>query len=68
MIGQAYSISNKACVIKFIGGPWHDKKGLYDHDKYDSIQVSDYVEQLTYEYRRLRSREYYLHTVHKWGD
>lgn len=37
MIGLTYSTSHNACIIRFVGGPWDGKTGLFDHDKYDGI-------------------------------
>jgi hypothetical protein len=37
VIGQTYSMSRNACMIRFIGGPYDGQSGLYDGAFYDSI-------------------------------
>ena len=69
MIGRPWSTSPNACVIQFRGGPYDGQRGLFDHDHFDSIQVSCYGERKTYRYRRSTKCEYTLHDVYGWeGD
>jgi len=37
MVGQLYSISEKACMILFKDGPVDGQQGLYDHKMWNSI-------------------------------
>lgn len=64
MIGQGYSSSRNACVIKFTGGLLDGEEGLYDHDRYDSISVCK--DKKTWTYKRHSKNHYNLDNVLDW--
>jgi len=67
MIGQTYSTSNNACILKFIDGPFDGESGLFVHNKYDSIQFGDFEKRITYIYKLYCQREYIFDREFKWG-
>ena len=58
--GQSISFSDNACVLRFVGGPWHGACGLYDHPYWKSINVWMLNEDKTYVYRRTGKFTYAL--------
>lgn len=68
MIGQLYSSSQNACVIKFIDGPYHGQSGLYDHDKYNSIQFGDSLRARTHVYEPDGPRQFRFSRTLYWND
>ena len=67
-VGQSHSTSPNACMIRFKGGPYDGKQGLFDHQEYDQIGVSVAVERTTYGYTRSGNREYTLTLTHRWQE
>jgi len=68
MIGKAYSTSQRACMIEFVGGPYHGQRGLFDHDNFDAIISSNAEERRSYSYKREGPQRYYLHDVQQWDN
>lgn len=66
--GQSYSTSHNCCRIKFVGGPWDGKSGLYDHFHFQSIGFSDTIERKTYSYTPSvwDPTTFVLTTIHEW--
>ena len=53
MIGQAWSTSLNAGIIRFVGGPNDGQSGLFDFDRYNSIAFGDMKLKVTDEYQRI---------------
>lgn len=66
MIGSIFSTSQNATVISFTGGPHDGEKGLYDHDRYQSIQFV--IGRSTHVYKRNGPSSYIYNHEHKWGE
>ncbi len=68
--GQSYSTSPNCCIIKFVGGPWDGKSGLYDHHNFQSIQVCKSEERKTYSYTPSvwHLKTFVLTKIHEWSD
>ena len=73
MIGSTYSTSHNACILHLVGGPYDGESGLFDHNGFQSIQISNAEEKKTYVYKkrggsRDPSTTYYLDDVNCWCD
>lgn len=67
-IGQSDSISNNACMILFVGGPYNGEQGLFDSDKADSICFSNFEEKTSYSYVPAGPKRYKFDRALYWGD
>lgn len=68
-VGQVYSMSANCGIIKFVGGPYDGRSGLYDHNQYDQIAFSHAEERATHSYEpvnRGRSWEYKYKGPYHW--
>lgn len=69
MIGQTYSISQNACMITLVGGPYDGESGLFDHSQWQSIQFSNCEEKVTHIYKPSKvARTYMYESAHAWDD
>lgn len=68
MIGHLYSTSQNACIIRFVGGPYDGQSGLYDHDRFHSIQFSDARKDQTHVYEPIRSEVYGFVKTVTWDN
>ena len=69
MIGQTYSISQNACMITLVGGPYDGESGLFDHSQWQSIQFSDCKKQVTHIYKPSKvARTYMYERAWEWDD
>ena len=70
MIGQSYSISQNACMITLVGGPYDGESGLFDHAQWQSIQFSHCEEKVTHIYKPKpwTPRTYEYERAHAWDD
>lgn len=66
MIGQSYSTSLNACVIRFHGGPYDGQEGLFDHLQFQSISFCDPTKKVTHEYKPDWSGDYAHARTYKW--
>jgi hypothetical protein len=69
MIGLLYSTSPRACMIRFIGGPYDGQSGLFDSCYVDQISFSHSDTRVTYNYVPLdKGRPIYrLDRTYRWG-
>lgn len=67
LIGQRYSTSIYACMIKFSGGgPYDGGQGLFDNDHY-CLTISTSVDGVQYDYRRVDAKHFRLARIYVDG-
>lgn len=69
MIGQAWSASLNAGMVRLVGGPYDGQSGLYDHNAFDAIAFCDAQQKVTHEYLpadKRRSWDYVFSRSYKW--
>ena len=67
MIGQIYSTSPNACMIRFSGGPWGGQSGLYDYDG-DNLTIQTDKDGNQYDYNRVGPKHFGLSRIWIKGE